>query len=567
MQNRSLGMLGIAVLLGMLSVPLEKSSASMCSADWYITGYFVPVETDYTGPMKSIVVDGQTRTFYVSFLDAVNIEGWGKAKEGDYIGYFSGAYHLSSYGQDSQGNPLRIGSVAVDTSIISLGSKLTIPTLPSPWNNKILTASDTGGTIKGKHIDIFTGEGKSAEDETFRITGEDNRVCIVDEAFITSKEGISHTCNCVAFRLDDVQDYFAREAQMDLIKMFLTQNATLTIGVIAGALYEDAELIQFLQNAVSTGRIEVANHSWIHSDHTNMTKEEQTDSIFKANDRIRELFGGEVKTFIPPYDAFNNDTLSAMKEAGLMHLSGSIFERADPPPYPLKNGDSVFHFPATAFVSNPDTSTGRWTILQNEQVLRMIRTSVEQYGFAAVVMHPQAYYDKQNSAYAYNKESMESLHNLLKEVRKEFNLVKISEIDRQGWIPKYVGEDIHLYHYVVPSKQDTIIATSTPDISIEMHEEKLFIQRNGKSWGQPVLLWIPKALVSQEPVVVVDATALPSLEWFDSGSNTWVVYIDPPVYADSIRVIPESGHTSLLLASTFAFLLFIIAIRGVGGFR
>jgi hypothetical protein len=31
--------------------------------------------------------------------------------------------------------------------------------------------------IKGKHIDVYTGEGKAAKDETIRITSSDNILC------------------------------------------------------------------------------------------------------------------------------------------------------------------------------------------------------------------------------------------------------------------------------------------------------------------------------------------------------------------------------------------------------
>ncbi|MFY3741740.1 MAG: peptidoglycan/xylan/chitin deacetylase (PgdA/CDA1 family) [Candidatus Nitrosomirales archaeon] len=255
-------------------------------------------------------------------------------------------------------------------------------------------------------------------------------------------ERAPRSCNCAAFRLDDIQDYFTRDAQKDLINMFLEEDAPLTIGVIGGFLHEDKDLIQFLQNAVSSGTIEVANHSWDHKDHSAKTLDEQKDSIVKTNERIEELFGTQANTFIPPENAFNNDTLSVMKEAGLTHLSGSIFVRADTPPYPLKNGDSIFHFPQTAFVSNVNATTGKWEIFSNEQVLEMIRASIKQYGFAVISMHPVAYYDKQDSKYVYHKETMQALHTLLKEVKNEFNIVGISDIDRQGWIPKHPKETL-----------------------------------------------------------------------------------------------------------------------------
>ena len=253
---------------------------------------------------------------------------------------------------------------------------------------------------------------------------------------------VPHSCNCVAFRLDDIQDHFTRDAQKDLIAMFFKENAPLTIGVIGGFLQEDKDLIEFLQNAVSSGPIEVANHSWEHLDHSAMTVDEQRKSIVKTNERIKELFGVQPRTFIPPVNAFNGDTISIMNEVGLTHLSASSFLKPDSPPYPLKNGDSIFHFPETAFANNVDTPTGVWTVFPNDKVLEMVRTSVKQYGFAVVNMHPVAYYDKEGGKYIYDKESMKPLQDLLKQVKKEFTLVKISEIDEQGWIPKTPKETL-----------------------------------------------------------------------------------------------------------------------------
>jgi|GEM_PF-3425497 len=253
---------------------------------------------------------------------------------------------------------------------------------------------------------------------------------------------VPHSCNCIAFRLDDIQDHFTRDAQKDLIDMFLRENAPLTIGVIGGFLQEDKDLIEFLQNAVASGPVEVANHSWEHLDHSAMTVDEQRESIVKTNERIKELFGVQPRTFIPPVNAFNDDTISIMKELGLTHLSASSFLKPDSPPYPLKNGDSIYHFPETAFANNVDTPTGVWTVFPNDEVLEMIRGSVKQYGFAVVNMHPVAYYDKEGGKYIYDEERMGPLQDLLKQAKKEFNLVKIGEIDKQGWIPKNAKETL-----------------------------------------------------------------------------------------------------------------------------
>ena len=55
-----------------------------------------------------------------------------------------------------------------------------------------------------------------------------NRGTIVDDTII-------ETCDCVAFRLDDVQDYWLNDVQIDIYEKFNESNTPLTIGIIANA--------------------------------------------------------------------------------------------------------------------------------------------------------------------------------------------------------------------------------------------------------------------------------------------------------------------------------------------
>jgi 3D (Asp-Asp-Asp) domain-containing protein len=119
------------------------------------------------------------KEFDENFIKDVQMEGWGKTKDGLYIGFHDGKWSQSPHPLNSNGQPLIKGSAAVDNRIIPNLKQLTIPTLVAPYNNETFTANDIGGAIKGKHIDIFTGEGKAAESETKRITSKDNVVCYI----------------------------------------------------------------------------------------------------------------------------------------------------------------------------------------------------------------------------------------------------------------------------------------------------------------------------------------------------------------------------------------------------
>ena len=160
----------------------EKSNLEnefgLCTSDWYITGYFLPIESDYSGKSVEISVDRVKQFYLADFLEAVKIEGWGRTNNDNYLGWYHGAFTISDTYLDSHGNDLIVGMVAVDDLLIEHGTELTIPTLPEPWNDMVFSGLDEGPSINGKHIDVFTGEGIDAENETFRITGYNNQVCI-----------------------------------------------------------------------------------------------------------------------------------------------------------------------------------------------------------------------------------------------------------------------------------------------------------------------------------------------------------------------------------------------------
>ena len=142
-----------------------------CSQGWTLTGYFTPVEKDFSGTADFVHVNGVgEESFAEAFLKAVKMEGWGRTRHGWYLGFFSGAFHKGKFAKDALGQPLEIGSVAVDKSEIPFKRKLTMPDLPDAWGKAIYTAVDVGGAINEKHIDVYCGEGAEAEKLTKKLT-------------------------------------------------------------------------------------------------------------------------------------------------------------------------------------------------------------------------------------------------------------------------------------------------------------------------------------------------------------------------------------------------------------
>ena len=159
-------------------IALGHSGFSDCSSGWYITGYFTPLESDYSGKFVTVSIDGISYKFREDFATEIKTEGWGRAVSGKYLGWYDESFHLSEKPLDAAGNALEVNAAAVDPSVIPANTRFTIPSLPTPWDVVVFTGSDTGSAIIGKHIDVYTGEGKNALDEAYRITEYDNIVCL-----------------------------------------------------------------------------------------------------------------------------------------------------------------------------------------------------------------------------------------------------------------------------------------------------------------------------------------------------------------------------------------------------
>lgn len=157
-----------------ISATLSKTEGS----GWKIIGFYTPHESDFSGEPKNVTLeDGTTRIFKSDFVSTVDTEGWGKTESGDYLGESDGVYKISDRPLDFRGNELeKFSSAGVDLDVIPEGTDLFLPLILSPWNEHTYKAIDIGPSVKGKVVNIYTGEGKEAETDMDSIDGTESAV-------------------------------------------------------------------------------------------------------------------------------------------------------------------------------------------------------------------------------------------------------------------------------------------------------------------------------------------------------------------------------------------------------
>jgi len=162
------------------------------------------------------------------------------------------------------------------------------------------------------------------------------------------------TCNCVAFRIDAVQDYFVSAGVIAVMDLFKDLNAPLNLAIVANHLGQEFNTLSRIQTAAADqnlqSRVEILVNGWDYEDFSSKTYEEQVILLNQAKANIQDLLQVTPASFVPPDHFFNADTLRALKDTGYTHMSSRLY--ADPPPYGIDQ-NQILRFPANAFGFEP----------------------------------------------------------------------------------------------------------------------------------------------------------------------------------------------------------------------
>jgi peptidoglycan/xylan/chitin deacetylase (PgdA/CDA1 family) len=210
----------------------------------------------------------------------------------------------------------------------------------------------------------------------------------------------------VAFRLDDIQDFYYSIEQRAIIEMFRQNNASVTIGIIGSMFGNDTELVDFIRQNKNDSRIEIANHGWLHEDFGLLEDAaSQQDLLEGTNQRIHDLLGHDVliTTFIAPFNNVNDQTYEAVANSGLYIISAdpvrdTIFANGQ------TSSSRLYHLPMTAEVSVLAENGTAWDPVPVDEILSKIDDSIMANGNAVVMLHPWDSIDDVRSVIAHIKD-------------------------------------------------------------------------------------------------------------------------------------------------------------------
>ncbi len=235
-----------------------------------------------------------------------------------------------------------------------------------------------------------------------------------------------YTCNCISFRLDDIQDYWLADTQIELINLFEEKDIPLSLGVIGGLIGADKKILTILKNNIENNNVEIVSHSWNNDVLTSVDNETQEKYIVNTNKRIFELFGVTPTSFIPPENKYNEETIKILKSNGFTHLSSHIEENN----IISIDKDSFYLTPAVTETAKLSDDDNKWKITDRKEIKEKIIQNIKDTGYVIIMMHPQEFALNEQGNYDIpNQKTLLELSLLLDElIELDSRFVKMGEI-------------------------------------------------------------------------------------------------------------------------------------------
>ncbi len=270
---------------------------------------------------------------------------------------------------------------------------------------------------------------------SFNIVRNQSNAAVSESSY---KKPLIINCNCVAFMLDNIQDYWLDNVQIGILNAFKQKDASLTLGIIVNAFGNDSKLTNSIKNQVNSGNklFDIGINGWSFEDFTLYDEHHQASLLNQSKSKISSLLGVNSVIFIPPYGRINQDTFSAMKDNGIYYVTTT----SDVVP-PETLSDKIHSIPVTVFAGYYHLENGTLQYMTNNMIMYQIQSSIQNRGFAVVTLNFQDY-ALENDTLKVNSpdpSQIKNLESLIDMIRGNgLQIVKVSEIGNKTGVTSEV---------------------------------------------------------------------------------------------------------------------------------
>ncbi len=231
-------------------------------------------------------------------------------------------------------------------------------------------------------------------------------------------------CNCVAFRLDNVQDYWLDDVQIKIIDSFGNKDAEITAGIIGNVFGDDAKLVSYLKSKTDIGMTDIATNGWSFEDFTTYTRDKQSSLLQESKTKISTALDVTPTIFIPPYGKVNNDTIYAVSSNNITTISSGSGIMI-----PQDFADKISNYPANVFVGALMQNSNQSTI--NNKIFAAVNDAVKKDGYAVIALNFQDYAQVNGTTKIDipDTEKIQSLTTLIDNIRSQgYRITTVSKI-------------------------------------------------------------------------------------------------------------------------------------------
>ena len=209
----------------------------------------------------------------------------------------------------------------------------------------------------------------------------------------------------IVVRIDDIQDYAFKEAQLYLMEYSRVNKIPVSLAIIPKVFGQDREIVEATKKAIKSGS-EAVVHGWEHEDLAQLTLDEQKLRLLEAKQSLEKTLDAKTTVLVPPMFSYNNNTIEAMETTGYTIVSGLTEFHEEG--WASANIQSV---PATIELSDYPNQT--WQMKSRSVVMKEVEASIEEYGYAMIVTHPQEFMKDDGLNLEFAQEYEQILQNIL----------------------------------------------------------------------------------------------------------------------------------------------------------
>jgi len=205
--------------------------------------------------------------------------------------------------------------------------------------------------------------------------------------------GTSVATKQFVLRLDDIQDFFQRDAQMALIDWCMTNGVAVSLGVIGPYFGTDKAVVEKVKECLALGPslCEVTNHGPDAS-----TRLGDLDNLIEVQMKVEEshnsiratLDGYTPRTFAPHSNSWSDTLTTALKNLKYQVITASNNERMR-----FDSTQKPMHMPQKAITATYSYVDESWTVVHPHHILAACQMTYAAGDEACVVStHPQEYH-------------------------------------------------------------------------------------------------------------------------------------------------------------------------------